>query len=153
MQKYRTENFRQIIFGQNNFGRFWPNFWTNFGRYCLRKKIQQGRKREPQKLSSLSSFCSHKISFYSDKYLNGSSSRISLLSIASMIEAFLKANLIISPEFRNLWYRLISHVTRIGFISDNLVSISIWWTFFPLFRTFITSFKILLRYLLPRFQK
>ena len=86
---------------------------------------ESGRKREPQNLSSLSSFCSHKISFYSDKYLNGSSSRISLLSIASMIEAFSKANLIISPEFRNLWYRLISRLTRIGFISDNLVSISI----------------------------
>ena len=100
-------------------------------------------KREPHKtyqLSSLSSFFSHKICFYSDKCLNGSSSGISLLSITSMFEAFSKANLIILPESRNLSYRLIRHHACIAFIFDNFVSISISWKFFLLFSPFFTSF-------------
>ena len=55
-------------------------------------------------------------------------------------QAFSKADLIISPEFRNFSYRLISHHACIGFIFDNLVSIPIWWTFSPLSRPFVTSF-------------
>ena len=86
------------------------------------------------------SFFPHKICFYSDQGFNRSSSGISLLPMNSMIETFWKADLIILPELRNLLYRLISHCACICFIFDNLVSISIWWTFFPLLRPFVTSF-------------
>ena len=111
---------------------------------------ESGRKRGKHKiynLRSLSSFFSYKTCFYSNKCLNGCSSRISLLSIASVIKAFLKVDLITLQEFRNLSYRLISHPTCAGFILDNLVSILIWWACFPLFRPFVTSFME------PRFQK
>ena len=98
---------------------------------------KNGRKREPHKiynLSNLSSFFSHKIFFYPDKILNEPSSGIPLLSIALMIEKFSKAidHLIISLEFCNFSYRLISHRACFGFIFDNLVSISIRWTFSPI---------------------
>ena len=69
---------------------------------------------EPHKiynLCSLSSFFTRKICFYSGKCLNGSSSGISIFSTSSMIEAFLKADLIISSEFRKLLYRLIAHIS------------------------------------------
>ena len=56
----------------------------------------------------------------------------SLLSIASMTEAFSKADFIISQEFRNLSYRLVSYGPCIGFIFDNSVSISNY-VHFPLY--------------------